>query len=86
MFEDSYLPQKPELERTLDILDYVFCVAFTLEMLLKMTGLGISKYFASPWNCLDAFIVAVSESNNVLVQSHYPTSEQNHEVEKWCYY
>ena len=62
MFEDSHLPQKPDLQKALDILNYVFCVAFTLEMLLKMIGLGVSKYFASVWNCLDAFIVAVSQN------------------------
>ena len=60
VFEDSHLHEKPDLQEMLNILNYVFCIAFTLEMLLKMTGFGITKYFASAWNCLDAFIVAVS--------------------------
>ena len=60
IWEDSHLEKEPKLHAALNILNYVFCIAFTIEMLLKMTGFGITKYFASAWNCLDAFIVAVS--------------------------
>ena len=60
MFEDIHLPERPLLEKALGILNYFFAAVFSLEFLLKVIGLGVVKYFSSVWNCLDAFIVAVS--------------------------
>ena len=37
-----------------DAADVVFTAAFTLEMLLKITGLGLRQYLISPWNRFDA--------------------------------
>lgn len=60
VFEDVHLPKRPLLQKTLHILNYFFAAIFSLEFLLKIFGLGIITYFSSVWNCLDAFIVAVS--------------------------
>ena len=62
MFEDIHLNQKPQLKQALNYLNIVFAVMFTLEMLLKITGLGFVTYFKNVWNCLDLFIVVVSTS------------------------
>ena len=63
VFEDVNLHKKPTLEKTLEMLNYIFAAVFTLEFLLKAIGFGLTKYFSSPWNCLDAFIVAVSRTS-----------------------
>lgn len=60
VFEDVHLPERPLLQKALHILNYFFAAIFSLEFLLKILGLGIITYFSSVWNCLDAFIVAVS--------------------------
>ncbi|CAH3140850.1 unnamed protein product [Porites lobata] len=60
VFEDIHLPERPLLEKALGILNYFFAAVFSLEFLLKVIGLGVVKYFSSVWNCLDAFIVAIS--------------------------
>ena len=60
VFEDVHLPKRPLLQKALHILNYFFAAIFSLEFLLKILGLGIITYFSSVWNCLDAFIVAVS--------------------------
>lgn len=49
-----------KLSIALVTMNYVFVVAFTAEMLLKMYAFGICKYFASGWNCLDSTIVGIS--------------------------
>ena len=60
VFEDVHLPKRPLLQKALHILNFFFAAIFSLEFLLKILGLGIITYFSSVWNCLDAFIVAVS--------------------------
>lgn len=60
IFEDIHLDERPLLEKALEILNYFFAAVFSLEFILKILGLGVVKYFSSVWNCLDAFIVAVS--------------------------
>ncbi|RMX45224.1 hypothetical protein pdam_00020953 [Pocillopora damicornis] len=60
IFEDIHLPERPLLAKALDILNYFFAAVFSMEFLLKIFGLGVVKYFSSVWNCLDAFIVAIS--------------------------
>ncbi|KAL9953553.1 hypothetical protein ACROYT_G040985 [Oculina patagonica] len=60
IFEDIHLPERPLLEKALEILNYFFAAVFSLEFILKILGLGVVRYFSSVWNCLDAFIVAIS--------------------------
>jgi Ca2+-binding EF-hand superfamily protein len=44
----------------IDILNMTFTIFFTLEMLLKMVGLGLAQYFNDRFNGLDCFVVLVS--------------------------
>ena len=64
-----HLPEKPVLQRVLNDLNYFFAAVFTLEFCLKLVGLGMVAYFSSFWNCLDCFIVIVSNTRT----SIYPT-------------
>ena len=41
-----------------EVADVFFTVAFTLEALLKITGLGLRQYLHSPWNVFDATLVS----------------------------
>ena len=49
------------LEAFLEGLNVFFCVVFFLEFCLKIIGWGVYSYLRNPWNCLDFFIVVVSE-------------------------
>lgn len=42
-------------------LEYVFTALFTMEMLLKWIGIGVTRYFTTVWCILDCAIVAVSK-------------------------
>ena len=61
------------MKNVLNVMNYIFAVTFTVEMLLKIFGMGFVGYFTNLWNCLDFFIVAVcffspgnTERSNVL--------------------
>ena len=46
----------------LDLVDLVFVIIFTVEMLLKQVAFGLymesgQTYFKNPWNILDFFLV-----------------------------
>ena len=47
---------------TWDNLDLFFNIVFIIELLMNMYGYGgpVRKFWASPWNCFDFFIVSVS--------------------------
>jgi len=49
--------QPEEWTSMLFTLNLVFVVCFTLEMMIKVTGLGMSAYFNDGWNCMDFVIV-----------------------------
>ena len=63
MFEDIHLDNNPLLKETLGVMNFIFAVTFTVEMLLKILGMGFVGYFSNLWNCLDCFIVAVRHTN-----------------------
>ncbi len=44
----------------LKVVNMVFAVLFTIEMLLKWMAFGLYTYFTSMWTCLDFVIVCVS--------------------------
>ena len=44
----------------LSICNFVFTGIFTIEMILKITAFGFTKYAKDPLNSLDAFIVTMS--------------------------
>ncbi|XP_078592375.1 sodium channel protein type 4 subunit alpha B-like isoform X2 [Branchiostoma floridae x Branchiostoma japonicum] len=60
IFEDIYLPTKPQLKAVLYYLDITFVVIFTVEMILKWLGVGFKRYFGSVWCWLDFVIVVIS--------------------------
>merc|ERR1712106_479095 len=52
-----------------------FISIYTIEMILKLIGLGIPKYFSSPWNIFDCVITLLGIISVVLtelsIQSYY---------------
>lgn len=85
VFEDVYLPSKPKLQKTLNDLNYFFAFIFALEFVLKIIGLGIVRYFASFWNCLDSLIVAVSNFHLVTWLMNTWNGNSNFLVFSGCY-
>ena len=63
---DQTLQDNEELMLILKIVNMVFAVLFTIEMLLKWIAFGLWRYFTSAWTCLDFVIVCVSENLFVL--------------------
>ena len=59
-FEDINLQDNEELKFILKIVNLVFAVLFTVEMILKWFAFGLNNYFSSVWTCLDFVIVLVS--------------------------
>ena len=55
------------LEKALSVMNFSFAIIFTVEMFLKILGMGFVGYFTNLWNCLDSFIVAVSLANYVAI-------------------
>ena len=45
---------------TLENLNYAFTSAFTVELTLKLFGLGIAKYLSNNLNCLDLLVVLLA--------------------------
>lgn len=48
------------MEEGLAIANFVFTAAFTIEMVLKLIGLGAWKYLSDAWSLFDAVVVAFS--------------------------
>lgn len=61
--EDKHLSERPNLKRTLDVLDTIFTIIFSLEMIFKWLAFGIRRYFGNIWSWLDSVIVLVSFIN-----------------------
>jgi hypothetical protein len=53
----TWYGQPAYMDSFADAADVIFTAAFTLEMLLKITGLGLRQYLISPWNRFDATLV-----------------------------
>lgn len=64
--EDINTRQQPVFHAILIVLDKVFTVIFTMELILKWFAYGIRKYFTNGWNWLDFVIVVVSVLGSVL--------------------
>ncbi|KAG9508996.1 Sodium channel protein type 10 subunit alpha, partial [Fragariocoptes setiger] len=71
--EDVHLKYRPTLKMWLDILDTVFTVAFTLEMLMKWSAFGLRRYFGNISSWVDFAIVVVSLVN--LIASVFGTGK-----------
>lgn len=61
--EDKHLNERPNLKRTLDVLDTIFTIIFSLEMIFKWLAFGLKRYFGNVWSWLDFVIVLVSFTN-----------------------
>jgi len=48
-------------EDTLEILNTIFTFFFTVEMFIKLVGLGVNGYLSDNWNIFDGLIVIVSD-------------------------
>ncbi|CAL9690356.1 unnamed protein product [Knipowitschia caucasica] len=59
-FEDVYIERRKTIKIILEFTDKIFTYIFILEMLLKWTAYGFSKYFTNAWCWLDFLIVDVS--------------------------
>ena len=66
--------------KKIKLLDQFFTVIFTLEMLLKWTGLGLKKYFGNPWCLLDFSIVLVALASLTLEDRMSHTSMMDVDV------
>ncbi|CAF3598036.1 unnamed protein product [Adineta steineri] len=58
--EDINTRQQPIFHKILVVLDKIFTIIFTVELILKWFAYGITKYFTNGWNWLDFVIVIVS--------------------------
>ncbi|KAJ1630088.1 Ion transport protein-domain-containing protein, partial [Pavlovales sp. CCMP2436] len=65
--ETPYQSLKRDSE--LAVLNVAFTVAFSLEMALKLTALGLARYTDDSLNVFDAFVVVLSAIEQVLVAS-----------------
>ncbi len=64
--EDINTRQRPTFHRILIVLDKIFTVIFTIELILKWFAYGIKNYFTNGWNWLDFVIVLVSVLGSIL--------------------
>ena len=64
--EDINTRQKPTFHAFLIVLDKIFTIIFTVELILKWFAYGIRIYFTNAWNWLDFLIVMVSVLGSVL--------------------
>lgn len=48
--------QDEKIERINEIINYIFAIIFTLELIFKLVGFG-KRFFKDGWNQFDAFIV-----------------------------
>jgi len=53
----TWFNQPTYMDEFAEFADVFFTVAFTLEMILKITGLGLRQYFLSGWNVFDGTLV-----------------------------
>ena len=58
----------PEVVKMLDIYNKWFTYLFTVEMLLKLGGYGITKYLRDAMNWLDGFVVIISLFEQVFLE------------------
>lgn len=55
---DRYPIQDEEYER-LELLNFIFSIVFTIEVILKLTGLGLRGFVMDRFNIFDAFVVTI---------------------------
>ncbi|XP_065216673.1 sodium channel protein 60E isoform X2 [Planococcus citri] len=68
-FEDIYLDNNILLKKVLYWTNFVFCVIFIIEMLLKWIAMGFYKYFSSFWTVLD-FVIAFMSVFSLVIEEN----------------
>ena len=71
---DKY-PEDRNTVLTMQALNEIFAFVFVLEMLLKMTGLGLKGYARDTFNIFDSFIVVISIIDIVLLKTLEGTAD-----------
>ncbi|XP_056278035.1 voltage-dependent L-type calcium channel subunit alpha-1D [Pseudoliparis swirei] len=56
----QHYEQSKVFTSVMDILNMIFTVVFTIEMIIKLLALRVHHYFIDPWNSFDALIVVGS--------------------------
>jgi hypothetical protein len=56
----------PETENALETANIILCIAFVIEAVLKMFGLGVINYFSDSMNKFDFFVVCISITDVVV--------------------
>ncbi|XP_061760081.1 voltage-dependent L-type calcium channel subunit alpha-1D [Nerophis ophidion] len=56
----QHYEQSKYFTSVMDILNMIFTVVFTIEMVIKLLALRVHHYFIDPWNSFDALIVVGS--------------------------
>jgi len=57
MFESKSLQDNSTMIMIFMVIDIIFTIIFTFEMIIKMLGLGIKQYFKDHWNQFDFIVV-----------------------------
>lgn len=71
----DYYPMKQSVAEPLEIISFVLTVLFSLEMVMKIIGLGAKGYVADIFNVFDGFIVVVSLVELVIIPPGFTTPE-----------
>lgn len=69
MFDRYPEPSNDTFTETLEIMNYVFMVIFTLEVVLKIIGLGIKEYCKDGFNLFDTLVVVLSIAEAALAET-----------------
>jgi Ion transport protein len=64
----KWYEQSEDIERTLEIINYVFSGIFFIEAFIKITGSGPKIYFRDSWNRFD-FLIATGSLVSIIISS-----------------
>ena len=54
-------------QRELDTIDQVILYFYVLEVIMKVTGLGVEKYYDDDWNKFDLILVVMSIASDIFI-------------------
>ncbi|KAK6494824.1 sodium channel protein 60E-like [Huso huso] len=57
--DDKYTKKNPKIQQVLRSLDNFYLAFFNMEMVLKISGLGVTSYFTNVWTLLDFLLVVI---------------------------
>ena len=65
---DYHFDESESEAKVKEIMDSFFVASFTIELILKLVGLGCKHFFADKFNIFDAIIVVISLLEVILSQ------------------